>query len=107
MEDPIRILLVEDHQMVRQGLVALLSATDDLEVVGAVGDGEEAVKVYRELLPDVTLVDLQMPKLGGVETIKRVRHADPVTGYEDAVALSLERIEALTELKTAWHPVGA
>ena len=73
MTDRIRILLVEDHQVVRQGLVALLSATDDLEVVGSVGDGLEAVEVFRRTRPDVTLMDLQMPKLGGVETIKRIR----------------------------------
>ena len=73
MAERIRILLVEDHQVVRQGLVALLSAVDDLEVVGAVGDGHEAVEMYRSLQPDVTLIDLQMPKLGGVEAIRRIR----------------------------------
>jgi two-component system NarL family response regulator len=77
MMERIRILLVEDHQVVRQGLVALLSASDDLEVVGAVGDGLEAVEVYRTLQPDVTLMDLQMPKLGGVETIQRIRGEHP------------------------------
>jgi DNA-binding NarL/FixJ family response regulator len=69
----IRIMLVEDHQVVRQGLAALLSSTDDLEVVAAVGDGLEAVEQFPKAQPDVTLVDLQMPKLGGVETIRRIR----------------------------------
>jgi len=73
MADRIRILLVEDHQMVRQGLAALLSAVDDLEIVGAVGDGLEARAIYPAAQPDVTLIDLQMPKLGGVETIRRIR----------------------------------
>lgn len=73
MGERIRILLVEDHQVVRQGLVALLSATGDLEVVGSVGDGLEAVAVFRKTRPDVTLIDLQMPKQGGVETIRRIR----------------------------------
>ncbi len=73
MADRIRVLLVEDHQVVRQGLVALLSATGDLEVVGSVGDGLEAVEVFRKTRPDVTLIDLQMPKMGGVETIRRIR----------------------------------
>jgi len=77
MSDRIRILLVEDHQVVRQGLVALLSATDDLEVVGSVGDGLEAVQVFRKTRPDVTLMDLQMPKQGGVETIKQIRAEFP------------------------------
>jgi two-component system NarL family response regulator len=73
MADPIRILLVEDHQMVRQGLVALLSASDGIEVIGAVGDGVEAIAQFRKTTPDITLIDLQLPKLGGVETIRRIR----------------------------------
>ena len=77
MSDEIRVMLVEDHQVVRQGLVALLSAEDGLEVVGSVGDGLEAVEMFRTLRPDVTLMDLQMPKLGGVETIKRIRGEFP------------------------------
>ena len=73
MADQIRIMLVEDHQVVRQGLVALLSTIDDLEVVGSVGDGLEAVETFRDVQPDVTLIDLQLPKLGGVETIRQIR----------------------------------
>ena len=73
MAERIRIMLVEDHQVVRQGLVALLSAMDDLEVVGSVGDGLDAVELFRRVQPDVTLIDLQLPKLGGVETIRRIR----------------------------------
>jgi two-component system NarL family response regulator len=77
MAEKIRIMLVEDHQVVRQGLVALLSSMDDLEVVGSVGDGLEAVEAYGTLQPDVTLMDLQLPKLGGVETIRRIRGEFP------------------------------
>jgi DNA-binding NarL/FixJ family response regulator len=77
MADRIRIMLVEDHQVVRQGLVALLSSMDDLEVVGSVGDGLEAVEIFRTLQPDVTLMDLQLPKLGGVDTIRRIRGEFP------------------------------
>jgi DNA-binding NarL/FixJ family response regulator len=73
MPERIRVMLVEDHQVVRQGLVALLSAAEDIEVVGSVGDGLEAVERFGTVLPDVTLMDLQMPKLGGVETIRRIR----------------------------------
>lgn len=73
MSERIRVMLVEDHQVVRQGLVALLSAADDVEVVGSVGDGLEALERFGEARPDVTLMDLQMPKLGGVETIRRIR----------------------------------
>lgn len=77
MPPPIRILIVEDHQVVRQGLVALLSATDDLEVVGSVGDGLEAVAMFGALRPDVTLMDLRMPKLSGVEALRKIRHEFP------------------------------
>ena len=77
MADRIRIMLVEDHQVVRQGLVALLSSMDDLEVVGSVGNGLEAVETFRTLRPDVTLMDLQLPKLGGVDTIRRIREEFP------------------------------
>ncbi len=77
MKERIRLLLIEDHQMVRQGLVALLSSVDDLEVVGSVGDGLDGVEAYRSKLPDVTLIDLQMPRLNGVETIRRVRSEFP------------------------------
>jgi two-component system NarL family response regulator len=77
MADRIRIMLVEDHQVVRQGLVALLSTTDDMEVVGSVGDGLEAVETFRSVQPDVTLIDLQLPKLGGADTIRRIRTEFP------------------------------
>ena len=77
MHPRIRIMIVEDHQVVRQGLVALLSATDDLEVVGSVGDGLEAVAMFPALRPDVTLMDLRMPKLSGVEALRKIRHEFP------------------------------
>ncbi len=77
MSEKIRIMLVEDHQVVRQGLVALLSTMDDLEIVGSVGDGLEAIEAFRKVEPDVTLIDLQLPKLGGAETIKRIRAEFP------------------------------
>jgi len=71
--DSIRILVVEDHQIVRQGLVALLSVMDGVEVVGEAADGSEAVKQFGVCHPDVTLIDLRLPKMGGVEVIQRVR----------------------------------
>lgn len=77
MAEKIRIMLVEDHQVVRQGLVALLSTMDDLEIVGSVGDGLEAIETFRKVEPDVTLIDLQLPKLGGADTIKRIRTEFP------------------------------
>ena len=73
----IRILLVEDHEVVRQGLAALLSSEETLEVAGAVGDGEAAISAYRQLRPDITLMDLRLPKLGGAEAITRIRDEFP------------------------------
>jgi DNA-binding NarL/FixJ family response regulator len=77
MAERIRILLVEDHQVVRQGLAALLSTTDGLVVVGSVGDGVEAVAAYRGLRPDITLMDLRLPKMSGVDAIREIRGEFP------------------------------
>jgi two-component system NarL family response regulator len=77
MGDSIRLMLVEDHAVVRQGLAALLGAEEGLEVAGAVGDGLAAVEMYGRVRPDVVLMDLQMPKMGGVETIKKIRERHP------------------------------
>ena len=81
MATPIRIMVVEDHQLVRQGLVALLSASDEVEVVGSAADGRQAVELYASLAPDVTLMDLQMPGMGGVEAIQRIRAAHPAARF--------------------------
>lgn len=81
MADRIRVLVVEDHHVVRQGLVALLSATSEVEVVGQASDGLEAIEQYRALHPDVTLMDLQLPRLGGVDSITRIRQEFPAARF--------------------------
>jgi len=73
----IRVLLAEDHAVVRQGLVALLSSAPDVEVIGTAVNGEEAVAMHTQLQPDITLMDLQMPQMGGVAAIARIRAAYP------------------------------
>jgi two-component system NarL family response regulator len=81
MADPIRILVVDDHHVVRQGLVALLNIMPEIEVVGQAADGTEAIKLHGSLRPDITLMDLQLPGLSGVETIRRIRNNDPVARF--------------------------
>lgn len=74
---PIRILLAEDHVLVRRGMAAIINMEEDAEVIGEAGDGEEAIALWRKLKPDVTLMDLRMPILEGVEAIRRIRTEDP------------------------------
>jgi DNA-binding NarL/FixJ family response regulator len=76
-ESRIRILVVDDHPLVRKGIESLLAAEDDLEMVGEAGDGSEAVKKFLECRPDVVLMDLRMPKLGGIEAARTMRGLDP------------------------------
>jgi two-component system NarL family response regulator len=73
----IRVLVVEDHHVVRQGLVALLNVVDGLEVVGEAADGVEAIAQYRKHQPDIALIDLRLPRLSGVEVIERIRMETP------------------------------
>ncbi|MBI3966718.1 MAG: response regulator transcription factor [Chloroflexi bacterium] len=73
----IRVIVVDDHPVVRQGLSAILGFESDIEVVGQAADGAEAVRLIRELRPDVVLLDLRMPKLSGVEVMREVRPALP------------------------------
>jgi two-component system, NarL family, response regulator LiaR len=77
MNEKIRVYLADDHELVRRGLSALLSTESELEVAGIGGDGLEAVRQVAELKPDVILIDLQMPRMGGIEAIGAIKAADP------------------------------
>jgi NarL family two-component system response regulator LiaR len=73
----IRVLIGDDHSVVRSGLGAFLMAVNDLELVGEASSGEEALKKAPELQPDVILMDLKMPGMGGVAAIRALRHDEP------------------------------
>ncbi len=75
--EPIRILVVDDHHVVRQGLTALLKTVPDIEVVAEGSDGEQAIELFRKHRPDITIMDLRMPKKSGVEAITEIRGEAP------------------------------
>ncbi|MDN5745564.1 MAG: response regulator transcription factor [Nocardioidaceae bacterium] len=77
--DPIRLLLADDQALVRGALAALLGLEPDLEVVAAIGSGEEAVDLAASLLPDVALLDVEMPGIDGIAACAQVRQASPHT----------------------------
>lgn len=91
MPDPVTIILVDDHEVVRNGVRAYLETLHDFEVVGEAASGEEAIGLVSDLIPDVVLMDLIMPGLDGVETIRRIKKISPrsqvvvLTSYHEDV----------------------
>lgn len=73
----IRVLLVDDHAIMREGIRMILSQDPDIEVVGEAGDGHEAIELVGQLHPDIALMDINMPKLGGIEATKVIRERNP------------------------------
>lgn len=73
----IRVLTVDDHALLRRGIRALLGAETDIEIVGEASNGREAVAEFRKVRPDVTLMDLQMPDMNGIEAIMAIRGEFP------------------------------
>jgi DNA-binding NarL/FixJ family response regulator len=74
---PIRVLCVDDHRIVREGLRMIINGESDMVVVDAAANGNEAVSRYQQHLPDITLMDLQLPEMGGVDAIRAIRLFDP------------------------------
>lgn len=78
---PIRILVVDDHPIMRVGIVALITSTKTMECVGQAGSGEEAIEQHAQLKPDLTLMDLRLPGINGVEAIRRIRQRDAAARF--------------------------
>jgi DNA-binding NarL/FixJ family response regulator len=85
----IRVLVVDDHTIVRDGICSLLALVSDMEIVGEASDGKEAVRKVRQLVPDVVLMDIAMPVINGLEATRRIRKEFPntkvlaLTQYDD------------------------
>lgn len=77
MSEQIKLLVVEDHHIVRQGLVALLNTVPDMTVVAEASDGNAGIELFRKHQPDVTLMDLRLPGLGGAEAVAKIRDTYP------------------------------
>ena len=89
MDQPLRVLVADDHPLFREGLRAMLASTPEMEFVGEASTGEEAISLAAELQPDVIVMDIQMPGVGGIEATRRIVESNPhvhvlvVTMFED------------------------
>lgn len=124
----IRVLCIEDHQIVREGLVLIMERHSDITVVGSAATGEEGVELHRTLSPDVTVMDLQLEVMSGVDAIRTIRQSEPMakivvltmcTGYEDIFkaleagattyllkdTVSDDLVRVIREVYVGQHPV--
>ena len=100
----IKVLLAEDHAIVREGTREFVQREPDMEVVGEAGDGEEAVKLATELKPDVVVMDIRMPKLNGIEATKQIKELQPSTAVLILTAYDYDQyIFALLEAGAAGY----
>jgi NarL family two-component system response regulator LiaR len=100
---PIRVILVDDHDMVRRGLAVFLQAFDDLQLVGEAANGTEALRLCAECQPDVVLMDLIMPGMDGVATTRAIRQSHPEI---QIIALTSFREEELVEAALRAGAIG-
>lgn len=102
----IRVLLVDDHTVVRQGLRALLAAEDDIEIIGEAENGRQALQLVKKLLPDVVVMDIAMPVLNGVEATRQItRYVPSVKVLVLSTYSNDEYVEQLTEAGAAGYLV--
>lgn len=123
MSRKIKILIADDHTLVRAGLAAFLKISEDFEVVGDAADGVEAIEAARKLKPDVILMDIAMPTLGGLEATTEIKKTNPdikilvLTQYDDTLYVRrflkagasgyILKKAVTTDLITAIHAVAA
>lgn len=101
--EPIRVLIADDHSVVRSGLAAFLSVRDDMELVGEAADGEEALRICGEAAPDVVLMDLMMPVMDGPHATAAIRKIYP---HVQVVAISGYHDEALVQAALEAGAIG-
>jgi DNA-binding NarL/FixJ family response regulator len=90
MSEKVRIVIAEDHTILREGLRSLLSSNPSFEIVGEAADGREAIRQVKKLKPDLTLTDLSMPRMNGMEAIKEIKRESPAT---KVLVLTVHRAE--------------
>jgi DNA-binding NarL/FixJ family response regulator len=109
---PIRVMIVDDHEVVRDGVAAILAGEPDMAIVGEASNGQDAVRLFRTQRPDVTLLDLMMPGMDGVETMRAIRYEFPESRFiiltvhrgDDDIRRALEAGAKAYLLKTAPRP---